>query len=142
MGRRLQHVQDTLRVALARVRDAAGHRQRAQVVERVRDLLVDGPRAVLELALDRERTVVALADAEDVDAAVLADDRLADLDLAVHLETAVAEPARQIGGDEARVLGAGHARGPASPIRFGWRTDGSWLGSRPSPNSRSRAADS
>ena len=39
------------------VGDAAGHRQRAQIVERVGDLLVDRALAVLELALDRERLV-------------------------------------------------------------------------------------
>ena len=64
--------------ALARVHDAAGHRKRLQVVERVRDLLVDRALAVLELALDRERLLRVLGDAEDVDAAVLADDGLAD----------------------------------------------------------------
>ena len=55
MRRGGEHVQHALGESLPGVGDAAGHRQRPQVVERVGDLLVDRALAVLELALDRER---------------------------------------------------------------------------------------
>src|SRR5258706_134095 len=80
-----QHVPDTVREALAGVRNAASHRKRAEVVQRIRDFFVDRPLTVLELALNRKRLLTVLANAEDVDAPVLSDDRLADLDLPVHL---------------------------------------------------------
>ena len=91
-----------------------------EVVERVRDLLVDRAGRVLEFALDRERRAVALADAEDVDAAVLADDRLADADLAVDLQAARAEAAGHVRRDQVRVLRAASQRvSPSSARRPG-----------------------
>ena len=69
--------------SLAGVGDAAGHRQREQIVQRVRDLLVHRSLAVLKLAFDCERLVTVFDDAEDVDTPVLADDGLADADFAI-----------------------------------------------------------
>ena len=70
------------------VRNAARHRQRFQVVDRVRDLFVDGARTVLELALNRERQPGVFADAQHVYRAVLPDDGLANPDLPIDLESA------------------------------------------------------
>src|SRR3712207_7058476 len=43
------------RESLARIRDTPSHREGLQIVQRVRDLLVDGALAVLKLALDGDR---------------------------------------------------------------------------------------
>src|SRR5262245_47954114 len=47
-ARRFEHVQNTLREASARVRDASGDRGRPEIIERVGNLLVDRALAVLE----------------------------------------------------------------------------------------------
>src|SRR4051812_42590456 len=136
--RGVEHVQHAVGKALAGIGDTAGHRQRLKIVERVGDLLVDGADRVLILALDGERGAVALAHAEDVDAAVLADDRLADADLAIDLEPARAVAFGEIAADEVGVLGARHSESENSsrPGSGSGRPGGTW----PSPNSRSRSA--
>src|SRR6185503_4645847 len=78
----------------------------------VGNLLVHRALAVLELALDRERLVGRLADDEHVDAAILADDRLADVDLAVDLQPARPESLRHVAGDKVGVFAAGHVSDP------------------------------
>src|SRR6185295_19102481 len=155
-----EHVADAVRKPLAGVRDAARHRQREQVVERVRDLLVHRPLAVLELALDGKRLLRVVGDAEDVDAAVLADDRLADADLAIDLQRSPAEPARDVRRHEIRVVRSAqlerrprqawlelrHARlshRGSESSRSGWplaHAAAMSAGTRPSPNPRSRNA--
>jgi hypothetical protein len=45
----------------------------------------------LKLALDRERQVARFANAKNVDAPVLRDDRLPDLDFSVYVQMATAE---------------------------------------------------
>src|SRR5262249_48489039 len=76
--------------------------------ERVGDFLVHGSRRVLELALDGERALVGVAHAEYVDAAVLADDGLADADLSIHLESARTESPGEVRCDQIGVGGTRH----------------------------------
>src|SRR5687767_3600240 len=59
-----EHVLDTGRETVPGVGDTAGHRQGAQVVEGIGNLLVDRALTILELALDGERLLAVVADAE------------------------------------------------------------------------------
>src|SRR5690606_30601157 len=49
---------------------------------------------------------------EHVHPAIFPDDALAERDLPIHREPALAVAAREVGGDAARVLGAGHRQAP------------------------------
>src|SRR6185369_7764541 len=94
--------------------------------------------------------------AEDIDAAVLSDDRLADPNFAIHLERAWREPTRNVRGDEVRVIGASRpedgtgqflliihqVRGAIVSSKSGCSglSDVTSGGTRPSPNSCRRCA--
>src|SRR3977135_2960977 len=137
-----EHVAHAVGKALAGICDTPRHRERAQIVERIRDLLVHRALAVLELALDGDRLLRIFVDAENVDAAVLADDRLADLDFSIDLQGARREALRDIERDQVRVFPTGHGRVVIDSRRSGWSgcrspTSG---GTRPTPNSRSLCA--
>ena len=71
-------MEHAIRESATGVRDAPCHWECLEIVECVRNLLVNRADALLELALDRECAIRTLAHAEDVDVAVLANDRLAD----------------------------------------------------------------
>src|SRR5678816_697639 len=110
-------MQHTSREPDACVRDAACHRQRLQVVQRVRDLLVHCALAVLELALDRKRLLTVVADTQDVDAAVLGDDRLADTDFPIRLQSSRLEAPGDVQRHQVRVIRTRHLRLLRAPLR-------------------------
>jgi len=116
--RGLEHVAHTFGESSAGIGDAARHRQRAEIVERIGDLFVHRALAVLELALDREGLIRRLADHEDVDAPVLADDGLADLNLPVDLQSTRTEAPRDVAGDQVRVFASGHVSEPSMASRL------------------------
>src|SRR6185436_9775084 len=91
---------------------------------------------------DRKSLVGHFAEAKDVKAAGLTNDRLADPDLAVNLEAPGSELTRHIGGDTVCVFGPGHGRGRISSIRFDGRSSRASAGCVPSPNARRRVAAS
>ena len=143
MRRRVEHVQHALGEAPAGVRDAAGHRQRA-ADRRARTGSSRPPCPALSWNLHSiaKARLRRLADAEHVDAAVLADDRLADADLAVDLQAARPKRLDDVAGDQVRVVRAASQRVESRSDRqqAGLDLAAGPAGACPSPNCRRRSA--